>query len=176
MTAPELADEYGAAYLFISAYDEKEESWDQDFGPETNSVEAILNIVTAIDLCQDLAGVALGYYVKGFWPLLIIAIPMLIGDLYALYLVSLDRPFLFFDSPFLEKYILWQIMALDIIFDFIFFAVFLIFSDFEWFFTFMAVVSGIIFGFDLYQLYMFFYRYRVEDVGFDGRDVVDEDE
>ena len=130
MTAPELADEYGAAYLFISAYDEKEESWDQDFGPETNSVEAILNIVTAIDLCQDLAGVALGYYVKGFWPLLIIAIPMLIGDLYALYLVSLDRPFLFFDSPFLEKYILWQIMALDIIFDFIFFAVFLIFSDF----------------------------------------------
>ena len=99
------------------------------------------------------------------------AIPMIIGDLTQLWIVSLETPFLFFDSPFLENVLLWPIMLLDIGFDFFFFAIWFFVSAvnfnesiWAWFFTFLAVCSGIIFGFDIYQVYLFFYRYRVEDV------------
>jgi len=57
-----------------------------------------------MDALQDVGGIIIGLF---YWPLLIISIPMFLGDLYALWLVSMDKPFLFFDSPFLEKYFLW---------------------------------------------------------------------
>ena len=119
-----------------------------------------------MDILQDLGGVVLGLW---YWPFLIFSVPMLLGDFYAIYLVSLDKPFLFFDSPFLEKFFLWNIMSLDIFFDFIFFAVWVIFARSDEIFMFFAVCSGIIFGFDLYQVYMFFYRYKEDDVDFKSR-------
>ena len=73
-------------------------------------------------------------------------------------------------------------MSLDIVYDFIFLIIWMILSsstdanEGSGFFTFAAVCSGIIFGFDIYQVYMFFYRYNVEDVHFEGRDIIDEEE
>lgn len=176
-TEPAENDDFAATYTFLSGYNKKEEAglaeWDKDFGPETNSVQAILNIVSIMDALQDVGGIIIGLF---YWPLLIISIPMFLGDLYALWLVSMDKPFLFFDSPFLEKYFLWQIMSLDIVYDFVFFALWLILSggDDNEIFLFFAVCSGIIFGFDLYQVYMFFYRYKQDGVEFDGRDLEQE--
>lgn len=90
---------------------------------------------------------------------------MLLADLYALWLVSMDTPFLFFDSYFLEKFFLWQIMSLDIFYDFLFLVTWMVNASWsnDNLFTFLTVCSGIIFGFDLYQVYMFFYRYKQDD-------------
>ena len=50
-TEPASGGDFAATYTFISGYAvEEEEEWDKDFGPETNSVAAILNIVSAMDL------------------------------------------------------------------------------------------------------------------------------
>jgi len=67
-------------------------------------------------------------------------------------------------------------MSLDIVYDFVFFALWLILSggDDNEIFLFFAVCSGIIFGFDLYQVYMFFYRYKQDGIEFDGRDLEQE--
>ena len=72
---------------------EEEEEWDKDFGPETNSVVAILNIVSAMDILQDIFSILIGL----FWtPLLVVAVPMLLYDLLALWIVNLEKPFVFF--------------------------------------------------------------------------------
>lgn len=78
-------------------------------------------------------------------------------------------------------------MLLDIGFDFVFFAIWFFVSAanwrefdeniFVWFFAFLAVSSGIILGFDIYQVYLFFDRYGIEvDVQFEGRKISDEDQ
>ena len=91
----------------------------------------------------------------------------------------MDRPFLFFDSIFLEKYFLWQIMSLDIVYDFVILAFWLILGIWSAVVAgfppliVLAVPSGIVFGYDLYQLliYMFGYRYKQDSIEFDGKDL-----
>jgi hypothetical protein len=83
-----------------------------------------LYILLALDLLQDIATIIPMFLLAttdgGHWiptTFLVISIAMFLGDLYALWLVSMDRPFLFFDSIFLEKYFLGLIMLLDIGYD-----------------------------------------------------------
>ena len=105
LTEPADSDEFASTYTFTSGFtEEEEEEWDKDFGPETNSVESILNIVSTMDLMQDMGGILIGLF---YWPMLIFSIPMFLFDLYAIYIVSMEKPFIFFDSPFLERYFLW---------------------------------------------------------------------
>ena len=44
------------------------------------------------------------------------------------------------------------------------------------FWNFLSICLGIIFGFDLYQVYMFLYRYRVEVIEFQVREMIEEEE
>ena len=94
---------------------------------------------------------------------------MLFHDVFSIYLVSLEKPFLFFDSPFLEAVCFWAIMMGDFIYDGVVTIIFVLativgvyFADDDnnlWIFILFLVFSLITFGFDIYQAFLYLNQY-----------------
>ena len=91
---------------------------------------------------------------------------MLFHDVFSIYLVSLEKPFLFFDSPFLEAVCFWAIMLGDFIYDgiviliFVFVTIGVSFGGEEYgFWVFLLIVSMITFCIDVYQAFLYLNQY-----------------
>ena len=95
----------------------------------------------------------------------VISSVMLYHDVYAIYLVGLEKPFLFFDSAALEKLSFWVVMSGDFIYDGLIMLMFLGLvtftndDNFMLFATFL-VVTVITFCLDIYQAILFFTQYE----------------
>ena len=90
---------------------------------------------------------------------------MLLSDILALYLVHLQKPFIFFNWPLLELVLFWWIMSLDLFFDFaIMFVVFLIWQGQEelisvWWWTAFLFITTTTFLADIEQATLMFFVY-----------------
>jgi hypothetical protein len=154
-------------------YDDKDWSYGFDFSLPSLSnyltdpgVNSALNIMSMVDIIQDIAGIGFGVAVKTN-ELVAISGFMLFLDVYAIYLVALEDPLIMitFPSthdiiPTLEELIFETIMALDFIYDgtilFIFLNLSLIFNDSVnvlWY-AFLALTT-FTFVIDIYQYYVF---------------------
>ena len=82
------------------------------------------------DVFRDCFGIAIALVLNQTWIgyfIGAISISMLIQDLFSIYMVLLQKPFIFFNSPDLEQVIFWWIMLGDFAIDFsILFVVFYI--------------------------------------------------
>ena len=94
--------------------------------------------------------------------LLTVTIPMLLGDLLSIYIVAVENPFIFFESKLLEGFFLAINLTFDVIYDFMWMALWAVSSakDDEniWLDTF-ALISAFIFFADLYQVDTFLLEY-----------------
>ena len=92
-----LAQEYvnsSSIYIFTPQEQSQEKS-NRDY-----SYTTVLNVLSVLDLIQDFIGIALGLWISPW--ILSVTIPMTIGDILSIYLQTLEKPFIFFESKFLE--------------------------------------------------------------------------
>jgi len=73
-----------------------------------------MNILSSFDLIFDVFGLLIS--ILNPW-LFLVTIPMYFADMFAIWIVSLEKPFIFFESQLLETIILSTIMAQDIAYD-----------------------------------------------------------
>jgi hypothetical protein len=112
--------------------------------------------LSAFDLTQDIFGIIIS--LLNPW-LLLISIPMTLGDLLSMYIVLLEKPFIFFESELLESSLLIGIMCLDVAFDFYWLVIWLFVSADNKFFIAFALFSLVVFLADLYQVYTYIFEY-----------------
>ena len=142
------------------------EKYEEDrdyFSDENNQTYLTLNILSFLDVIQDIFGLMICVFNP--W-LLFAAVPMLFGDILSIYIVSLEKPFIFFESYVLENFLLANVMALDVAYDFMWLALWYLVSIDDKFFISFAIVSTAVFFADMYQVYTFIWEY--------GEDVEDE--
>jgi len=88
---------------------------------------------------------------------------MTIGDFLSIYVVSLDKPFIFWESELLESLILLSVMVLDVAYDFYWLVIWVLVSVDSKYLIGFAIFSGLIFLTDLYQVYTFIFKYGDDD-------------
>jgi len=86
-------------------------------------VNSALNIMSIVDIIQDIAGIAFGVAID-FSPIVVVSGFMLFLDVYAIYLVALEDPFLLISFPStydliptLERISFIGIMVFDTLYD-----------------------------------------------------------
>lgn len=189
---------FSSTYTFtiVSEEDEMEEKdeefeWEWsffDFGFENNlekgresfllslipGVNQALNFMSMVDILQDIITLSFALSNEFEW-LVIISGLMLFLDVYAVYLVALEDPFILVSFPStydlipkLEKYSFIMIMVIDFIYDGLILGLFLLFSML--FNTDVNEVWWFLFAFTLFTLVLDIYQYYVFNKYNDGEE------
>ena len=119
----------------------------------------MLNLLSLVDLIQDFFGLLMGVFINPY--LLIASVPMIIFDIYSIWIVSIEKPFIFFESEILKILILASIMLCDIFYDSFWLAFWALFALENKFFLGFAVMSFIIYFTDVYEIYIFIQDYNI---------------
>lgn len=74
-----------------------------------------------MDLLQDSFGLLMAFLIGGNfvgYALALVCTVMFIQDLTSIWLVTAQKPFIYFNSPLLEQFLFWVIMLNDLVWDF----------------------------------------------------------